>query len=932
MKQINRDAALEIQNGNYKKLSIQNDNNISSHPSKGYDNAQGKRIIEEASVDDISNSISFCKEVIKPDNITNDLIDELKQKQYSIRKFKNNHDVRGEPIDIYSIEEFITYLKNESQNNNLTSLYNANINKGCTKEEAIKAVKNQLPAFIFGETDGKGRCKDNIKNRNVIALDIDEIPIPHLRGNNIENIIQGYFEGNDYFIFDYFAYSTASHTLEKPKMRILIPTDRLVAPEEYPIVIKNLVKKLGLKFITKDTIITDSTLGVDKGSCEYTKLMYAPCIPYTEYHPVFIQKIKGRLLCVNDFLTPIDDGFKKVNEISDIEAAYYNLPKSNLSSKQVRDYLSYLNSETMVYDEWLVVVFALHHQYQGGKEGYDILLEWSLKDKKRTRENIEDGVCEHYYKNAKLQDKKRPITFATIIMWVNDLKKKEKQERQESLSIEINKLSQSSTEKEVKKIINILALDYTENESEYYLQQIKEKTKWKIPNLRNIFKGEQNKIEYSKSKASTGAYPLCKKLPSGAFIDFHDYGIPKATYANFLILLNKYNIKIRYNLISKGIEVTIPGRKYSRDNEENASFGDIINICILNSIDTKKVNNYIIMAGEDNKYNPVLEFIESKPWDGKSRLNELYDTIKTQSFFPLELKELLFRKWLISAVAPFHHEGFYSKGVLVFQGYQSLGKTPWFKKLLPLEIERYFMEGHSLNLDDKDSVIIALSNWIVELGEIDSTLKKDIAKFKAFISKSCDTIRRPYDAKNSNYPRRTIFCGTVNTDEFLKDHTGNVRFWVIPVVEINYEHNIDMQQVWAEINQIFKEGERWWLIPDEENKLEIQNKRYIKSVGLDEGLVDNYDFNNKITELYNQYDVNAKRNLNNKKITEKLLELGCEYHTVSYVLMQLAYYNVGRGHLVSDMVTALSKLGVPRSTSNKKYLMPPIKRSSPSLS
>ena len=51
--------------------------------------------------------------------------------------------------------------------------------------------------------------------------------------------------------------------------------------------------------------------------------------------------------------------------------------------------------------------FAIHHQYQGGKEGYDILLEWSLKDNKRTRENIEDGVYEHYYKNAKTVDTTR---------------------------------------------------------------------------------------------------------------------------------------------------------------------------------------------------------------------------------------------------------------------------------------------------------------------------------------------------------------------------------------------------------------------------------------------------------------------------------------------------------------------------------------------
>jgi predicted P-loop ATPase len=84
------------------------------------------------------------------------------------------------------------------------------------------------------------------------------------------------------------------------------------------------------------------------------------------------------------------------------------------------------------------------------------------------------------------------------------------------------------------------------------------------------------------------------------------------------------------------------------------------------------------------------------------------------------------------------------------------------------------------------------------------------------ITSDMDKIRRPYARTASEYSRRTVFVATVNEDRFLIDSTGNSRFWTLPVVEINYEHGIDMQQLFAQLVVDFNNGAIWWLSKEDE--------------------------------------------------------------------------------------------------------------------
>lgn len=115
---------------------------------------------------------------------------------------------------------------------------------------------------------------------------------------------------------------------------------------------------------------------------------------------------------------------------------------------------------------------------------------------------------------------------------------------------------------------------------------------------------------------------------------------------------------------------------------------------------------------------------------------------------------------------------------------------------------------------------------MVEIGELDSSFKKDIARLKGFITADMDKVRRPYGRLDSEYPRRTVFCATVNDSNFLVDSTGNSRWWTIPVIQIDYQHGIDMQQLFAQLAVDFENDVQWWLTPEEELILAQHNNAH----------------------------------------------------------------------------------------------------------
>ena len=302
-----------------------------------------------------------------------------------------------------------------------------------------------------------------------------------------------------------------------------------------------------------------------------------------------------------------------------------------------------------------------------------------------------------------------------------------------------------------------------------------------------------------------------------------------STLTNLRHLTQSYGITVRYNTISKKLDIIIPGHTGSPDNADSVALTIICSLAALNGMSTSAIPALLEALGDRNLYNPVGDWINSKPWDGVDRLESIYSTLAHREDFPEALKKILMRCWFISLVAAaLTPSGFHARGVLTLQGPQSIGKTSWIRALInnALLAANVIKLDHHLDAGNKDSLITAITHWIVEIGELDSSFKKDIARLKGFLTAGSDKLRRPYGRTNAEYQRRTIFCATVNDEHFLVDNTGNSRWWSIPVTSIDYQHSIDMQQLFAQVATYFKANEAWWLTKAQEEMLELQNKNH----------------------------------------------------------------------------------------------------------
>jgi predicted P-loop ATPase len=120
--------------------------------------------------------------------------------------------------------------------------------------------------------------------------------------------------------------------------------------------------------------------------------------------------------------------------------------------------------------------------------------------------------------------------------------------------------------------------------------------------------------------------------------------------------------------------------------------------------------------------------------------------------------------------------------------------------------------------------------WIIELAELNSIKRSEVASVKNFLSNQTDIYRAAYDRRVTPYPRQCVFCGTTNEDKFLKGDTGNRRFWVIQIMPELCDESLAKRlerleqwrdQLWAEAVHYYKTGEKLYL--DEEHSKALRN-------------------------------------------------------------------------------------------------------------
>lgn len=270
----------------------------------------------------------------------------------------------------------------------------------------------------------------------------------------------------------------------------------------------------------------------------------------------------------------------------------------------------------------------------------------------------------------------------------------------------------------------------------------------------------------------------------------------------------------------------------------------------------EKLDMGLLIVSSQNKINDVKRYLNSLSWDGVRRLDTLLsdylgaeDTLYTRA---------VIRKSLCAAVARAVAGGVKFDYMPIFTGPQGIGKSTFLATL-----GKEWFSDSLTSFEGKDAAELIQGTWINEVGELTAMSRQETSAVKQFLSKSEDIYRAAYGRRTERYPRRCVFFGTSNDNEFLKDVTGNRRFWPVDVglhpakKSIWEELPQEADQIWAEAYAYWTLGEKLMLTKEIENMAEQQQESHREASGK-EGLIREF-LDKKIPANWDQMQAQGRK-------------------------------------------------------------------------
>ncbi len=211
-------------------------------------------------------------------------------------------------------------------------------------------------------------------------------------------------------------------------------------------------------------------------------------------------------------------------------------------------------------------------------------------------------------------------------------------------------------------------------------------------------------------------------------------------------------------------------------------------------------------VARDTRVHPVRDYLTSLRWDGVPRLERwliVYAGAKDT-----QLNRAFGSRWTISGVARIMQPGCKADYMLILEGPQGAKKSSAIKVLAGAE----WFTDELAEIGSKDAAQQMRGIWITEFPELDAISRAEVSRIKAFLTRTTDRYRPPYERYVITVPRQCIFAGSVNHETYLRDETGNRRFWPVRCGNIDIEALArDRDQLWAEAVARYRKGTIWWL-------------------------------------------------------------------------------------------------------------------------
>lgn len=270
----------------------------------------------------------------------------------------------------------------------------------------------------------------------------------------------------------------------------------------------------------------------------------------------------------------------------------------------------------------------------------------------------------------------------------------------------------------------------------------------------------------------------------------------------------------------------------------------------------EKLDNALMIVSSENMVNDVKQYLQGLRWDGVKRLDTLLsdylgaeDNVYTRA---------VIRKALCAAVARGVTGGVKYDYMPIFTGPQGIGKSTFLATL-----GKSWFSDSLTTFEGKDAAELIQGTWINEVGELTAMTRQETSAVKQFLSKCDDIYRAAYGRQTKRYPRRCVFFGTSNEAEFLKDTTGNRRFWPVDVGVHAAKKSVwedlpgEVDQIWAEAYAYWSLGERLFL-PKEVEALALSQQDAHKETSGKEGIIREF-LEKKIPENWDRMDLAQRR-------------------------------------------------------------------------